>query len=267
MKSKVALAVAIALAIIAAIGIRSYLFQKEQAMRGKQTLVPVVVAATNIRSGETLRTNMVIDDQFDVRMVKHGGVILTSDLPRVLGQPLTSNVQADEPLLWSHFRSRSIIENPAAGLPVGYRQIAIPVDKVTGAAGRLLPGTIVDVLVTLRVRDERSSQIKPVTQQVLTNMRVVATDLHAREVTQFDSARQRRDIASYSTVTLQAKPIQATLLAFLADQGKMHLVIRGPADPTATDPSAIEKISLDNLDTIIRKAAQEERPTIPSTPE
>jgi pilus assembly protein CpaB len=262
-KSKVALGVAIALAIIAAIGIKTYLEREKQSIKGSQRTVPVMIAARNMRKGDVLTNDMITEEQFDVRMVKHGRVIFPRDLPKVLGQKLTADVKAEEPMLWSYFQTRSGIEDPAVGLTPGYRQITIPVDKVTGCAGRLLPGTIVDVLVTLRVRDERSSQIKPITQTVLTNMRVMATDLHSMEVTRFLSSRQRRDFASYSTVTLRTLPLQSNLLAFLADQGKMHLIIRGPADPTATDPSKIEKVTMDNLDSVIQKAAKEELPVIP----
>ena len=51
--------------------------------------------------------------------------------------------------------------------------------------------------------------------------------------------------------TLKALPQQAALLAWMADQGKIHLAIRAPDDDTALDPSSVDKVTLDNIDTIV----------------
>ncbi len=262
MKSKVALAVAIALAVLAAVGIHTYLRRETQRTVQTRKTVSVLVAVKPIRKGVKLTGDMVIDKEVDQFAVQDGRTLLSRDAERVLGQTILADVHPGEPLLWSHLKSESSTENPASGLTPGYRQITIPVDKVTGCAGRLLPGTMVDVIATLRVRRESGSAIDPVTQTVLTSMRVVATDLNVQERYEFLSARERRDFAAYSTVTLRALPLQANLLAFLTEQGKLHLVIRGPDDPTGQDPSKLDKVSLDNLDALMKKASDEKPPAI-----
>ncbi len=265
MKSKVALVVAIVLGFIAALGLRAHIVQIEQKAQGSKKTVKVLVAGRDIKAGEVIRNDMLGEDDADQNMIRDGRVILARELTNVVGRTIQRQVRAGTVLTWIHFEEGEEAADPAARTPAGYRQITIPVDKVTGCAGRLLPGTIVDVLVTLRVRRDPNAPIEPVTQTVLTGMRVVATDLHSRSVPgSFRSARQRRDYATYSTVTLRVQPLQANLLAFLADQGKLHLVIRGPADATGRDPSKIDKITLDNLDTLIRKAAVEKPP--PASP-
>lgn len=263
MKAKVALAVAIALAIIAAVGIRSYIRQEVQSKVGTRKMVTILVAKNTIKKDTKLTADMVEEREADASTLQEERNVLRRDLERFLGQPLTTTVEAGKALLWANFMRETTSENPAASLPSGYRQITIPVDKVTGCAGRLLPGSVVDVLVTLRVRrGENAQTVEPVTQTVLTHMEVVATDLNTRQPYAFEplSPTERRDFAAYSTVTLKALPLQAVLLAFLAEQGKMHLLIRGPDDPTGQDPSKIDKVSLDNLDTLIKKASEEKPP-------
>lgn len=262
MKSKVALAVAVALALLTAVSIRAYIGKKTDTAGAKRKTVKVLTAAKNLKKGEIVYGDSIGELEVDQRQVSDGRTMLASDAGKILDRKtkVLSNVRKGVFLRWSFFSEESQPEDPARGTPEGFRQVTIPVDKVTGCAGRLLPGTIVDVLVTLRVRRDANSSVEPVTQTVLTGMRIVATDLHARQVHQFLSARERRDFATYSTVTLRVLPLQATLLAFLADQGKLHLVIRGPDDATGMDPSKIDKITLDNLDTLIQKAAREKPP-------
>ena len=257
MKSKIALAVAVALAILTAVGIKAYLKQRTEESRGKVKTVKVLVAAKKMKKGDTIYSDSVKEFAVDQRSVKDRRTILASDARSIMKKKIQQNVDVNDFLNWSFFSTESRRRDPARSTPEGFRQVTIPVDKVTGCAGRLLPGTIVDVLVTLRVRTNPDRPVEPVTQTVLTGMRVVATDLHASEVYEFRSARERRDYAAYSTVTLRALPLQAALLAFLADQGKLHLVIRGPSDATGMDPSKLDKITLENLDTLIRKAASE----------
>lgn len=268
MKSKAALVVAIALAFLAAIGIKVYLNQETQQAQAVSKKVPVVFSTKIIRKGTVVTGDMVVEREVPEDTVQATHAVLAGDLERILNKmPIQNTVAADQMLTQSDFREEGAAENPAAGLPRGYRQITIPVDKVTGCAGRLLPGAVVDVLVTLRKRSDApgQGQIEPVTQLALAGVTVVATDLNVRRVQEFLSARERRDFASYSTVSLQALPLQSLLLAFLAEQGKIHLVVRNPDDPTGQDPSRMDKISLDDLDTIIRKAAEEKPESVPAT--
>lgn len=260
MKSKVALAVAVALAILTAVGIKIYLKDQAEEGRGKRKTVKVLVAAKNLKKGDTVYSDSVSELAVDQSMVKDGRTILARDARSIMKRKIQRNVNAGDLLSRLFFSAESRRRDPARNMPEGYRQVTIPVDKVTGCAGRLLPGTVVDVLVTLRVRTNPDRPVEPVTQTVLTGMRVIATDLHSSEVYEFRSSRQRRDYAAYSTVTLRALPLQAGLLAFLADQGKLHLVIRAPGDATHMDPSKLDKITLDSLDTLIQKAANEEPP-------
>lgn len=264
MKSKVALIVAICLAFLAAIGIKVYLSrQKQDAAKAVKT-VPVLFAAKEIKKGTAVSTEMVMIKDVPQTGVQDGRTLVREDLSQVLRKRVMVDVHEGEQLLWSDFIGQPGVEDVQSDLGPGYRRVTIPVDKVTGCAGLLLPGSVVDIYVALRVRTNPNGPIEPVTQLVMTGMKVVATDLNVRVPSAFLSERDRRDFAAYSTVTLRALPLQANLLVFLAEQGKIHLVTRSPDDPTMQDPSKVDKVNFDNLDTIIKKAAEEKPPALPS---
>ena len=266
MKSKVALVVAIALAILTAIGIKAYLLDEQKKYAGSTQEVTVLVATRDVTRGEVLKPGMVDTKKVPEQVVQDRRAVFDWNLNSVVGRPLQMGVKEDDILYWSYFKVEDKGEDPAAGLDQGYRAITIPVDKVTGCAGRLLPRSTVDVLVTLRLRSSPNAPIEPVTQTVLTGVMVLATDLYAVRPYQL-SGRQRREFAAYSTVTLRATPLQANVLAFLAEQGKMHLVIRASDDPTQTDPGKIDKVTMDNLDQMIKKAVAEGAPKAPAPPD
>jgi pilus assembly protein CpaB len=259
LKSRIALLVAIALAGLAAIGLRAYMTQMRQQYRARSKEVPVLVAARNIQSGQTISADMIDERMVDETAVQDGRTLMQQDLGRILGLPILANVSTGELLRWDYFRKATGQANTTIGLDApGYRAVTIPVDKVSGCGGRLLPGTQVDVLVTIRERSNDPNQpVQPVTLTALTDMRVIATDLHERPPNTFFSARERRDYASYSTVTLRATGLEARLLVHLVDQGKIHLIIRAPDDDTGTDPGRMDKITTRELDTLIEKAAKQ----------
>ena len=255
MKAKVALAVAIALAILAAVGIRAYLNKERERIGGERKVVEILVAAQRIPAGSLVKATMLKPVEVDQASITAGHYAFR-ELDAILNRRIMKNVAQDEAILRDHFFTPSRRARPAEDEPLGLRQITIPVDKVRGCAGRLVPHTIVDVLCTLRRRDAKGN-IQQETMTVLTNVTVVATDLHVDPTDTFLSAKHRRELASYSTVTLRASPLEANILAFLADQGKIHLVIRGPADETDLDPAKIDPVRLDNLNDLIKTAAQE----------
>lgn len=258
MKSKLALVVAIALALLTAVGIKSYLAQETALHKESRKTVKVLYATRKIPRGTALSPDMVNVKEVLVEAVQDGRNVFPEQLSGKLGQPVQRDVAQNALLYHEFFISNTSAENPASGMAPGFRQITIPVDKVTGLAGRLLPDSTVDILCTMRVRaGGNSSTQESVTQTVLTGVQVVATDLNVRKPAEFFSERQRRDYGSYSTVTLKVTPIQAEILAFLVDQGKLHLVIRAADDPTGRDPSRLDKITMENLDVMIKKACED----------
>jgi pilus assembly protein CpaB len=258
LKSRAALFVAILLAGLAAIGLRAYMTQMRRQYTARSKQVPVLFAARNIRSGTSIGAEMVEERMVDELAVQDGRTLMQQDLGRILGLPILANVAAGEMLRWDYFRKARGQIDSSTGLDTpGFRAITIPVDKVSGCGGRLLPGSQVDILATIRERGTDPNQpVQPVTLTALTDIRVIATDLNAQVPSTFVSSRERRDFAAYSTVTLRVDDVAARLLVHLVDQAKIHLVIRAPDDDTGLDPTVMERVTTRNLDQMIQRAAK-----------
>ncbi len=255
MKSRVALAVAIALAILAAVGLKVYMIQKDREKAATQRLIPVLVMKKNLNKGQVFTSDMAEVEQVDQAVAQGRAPVFPDQLLKFANSPIQKSVRAREILFQDHFITESALENPAKDMTPGDRQVTVPVDKVTGLAGRLIPGSIVDVIVTMRAQEDASGPAEPVTQTALTGMLVIATDLNVERPL---SARERREYASYSTVTLRANSKEAEILAHISKLGEIQLILRGVGDDTGLDrPAKLEKVTPKSLDKMIQEVVTE----------
>ena len=108
-------------------------------------------------------------------------------------------------------------------IPEGYRAMTVKVDDVVGISGFIMPGTLVDVVVTI-TPDDRSSD--PISKIVLQNIKVLASGQN------IDKPKNDREVErSIRAVTLQVTPEQAEKLALASSEGKLQLVMRNSVDP------------------------------------
>ena len=258
MKAKVALAVAIALAILAAVGIRAYLTrQREETVRTHQT-VSVLVATQSIRRGTEITGAMLGTQEMPVEALgREDQMILAREMDTIVGQTVQKDLRADDILYRSDFARGTDRADVTQTLPEQGRVVmAVPVDKVTGVAGHLLPGSVVDVLVT-RQHSDAGGATRTETRTTITGVEVVAVDLHMSRPDQFVSLDHRRDYAAYSTVLLRVSHREANILAHLTQTGRIHLATRRPTDPGLEDPTELGEVTPDNLEEQIREAARE----------
>jgi pilus assembly protein CpaB len=120
-----------------------------------------------------------------------------------------------------------------AGLPPtiteGMRAISVKVNEVVGVAGFVIPGTRVDVLVTVRTPDKTNSSES---RTVLSNVQVLTAG------TRYDQERATKDGKPIPTtvVTLLLTPDDAEKLTLASEEGRIMLALRNPLDkePTKT---------------------------------
>lgn len=112
------------------------------------------------------------------------------------------------------------------------RAAAVRVSDVTGVAGFVLPGDIVDVLVTRSLGGADQS----ITDVLLQGVRVIAIDQEANDATDKPAVGK--------TATLEVRPVDAQKLALAQQVGMISLVLRNPADLTE---SFAETVSLEDL--------------------
>jgi pilus assembly protein CpaB len=113
-------------------------------------------------------------------------------------------------------------------IPEGMRAISVRVNEVIGVAGFVIPGTRVDVMVTVR-RPDSTSQ----TRVVLSNVTVLTAG------TRFDQERATAEGKAIPTsvVTLLLTPPDAEKMTLASEEGRIMLALRNPLDtaPTVTE--------------------------------
>lgn len=147
-----------------------------------------------------------------------------SKVEEVLDRPVISNILLDEPLLEGRLAVKGSGLGLAPTIPVGMRAVTVRVNDVAGAAGFVLPGLRVDVLVTGHPPSQESNMTTTVLQNVLV--------LSAGQAMQSDA---RGTPVSVSTVTLLVTPTDAETLTLANGEGRIQLVLRNSSD------QAIEK--------------------------
>jgi pilus assembly protein CpaB len=123
----------------------------------------------------------------------------------------------------------------AAALGPGMRAITVPVTATSGVAGFIFPGDRVDLVLTHQVDGGGEGQPLRVSETILRNVRVLATD---QRINARDENGNQVPTAS-STVTLEATPKIAEKIAVAQTIGQLSLSLRSLADNSAELERAI----------------------------
>jgi pilus assembly protein CpaB len=152
-----------------------------------------------------------------------------------VGRGIITPVAENEPLLTSKVSTK----DAGGGLPIiirdGMRAVSVRVDEVIGVAGFVLPGTRVDVLLTL---DKGPSRPQSITKTLLQNVQTLA----AGQSVQRDKEGKAQTV---TVITLLVSPDDAELLALASKEGRLQLALRNTLDtlPVATNGARADKLS------------------------
>jgi pilus assembly protein CpaB len=186
----------------------------------------VAVAARDLAMGTVL-------DPADVEIVDWP----TSAVPvgyarsadEVVGRGLITTVSAGEPLLNSKLASKEAGGGLPIVIPEGMRAVSVKVDEVIGVAGFVLPGTRVDVLVTLN----------PSAQAELAATRVILQNVQTLAAGQTIQRDQDGTPQTVTVITLLVTPDQAQKLTLASTKGRIQLALRNTLDMEEVDTTAI----------------------------
>jgi pilus assembly protein CpaB len=195
-------------------------YLREQAtplMAAEPRKVGIVLAARSLPIGS------VVTEQ-DVKVVSWPGNALPSgyigSVADALGRGVSTTVAENEPLLAAKVSTK----DAGGGLPIiirdGMRAMSVRVDEIIGVAGFVLPGTHVDVMLTLDKGDNRSQSI---TRTILQNVQVLA----AGQQVQRDKEGKPQTV---SVVTLLVTLDDAELLVLAGKEGRLQLALRNTLD-------------------------------------
>jgi pilus assembly protein CpaB len=148
---------------------------------------------------------------------------------RALITPLAEN----EPVLEAKLASQQSGGGLSATIPEGMRALSVSVNEVIGVAGFVIPGTMVDVLVTGSMpTGESHGGTNAITKTILENVRVLA----AGQKIELDRDGKPQTVP---VITLLVSPEDAVKLTMASNQGKIQLALRNTIDTKTVAPPPV----------------------------
>ena len=152
------------------------------------------------------------------------------DPQKMVGMVVRNPVTAGQPL------TRGSLVGPqdrgflAAALGPGMRAVTVPVTQTSGVAGFVFPGDRVDMVLTQAVEGGGDGPPLKVSETIVRNLRVLATD---QAMDQVKDKEGKITVRPSATVTLEATPRIAEKIAVSQSMGQLSLALRSIADNTA----------------------------------
>jgi pilus assembly protein CpaB len=121
-------------------------------------------------------------------------------------------------------------------IPEGMRAISVKTNEVIGVAGFVIPGTRVDVVVTVKGDNESEA----ISRAVVSNVQVLTAG------SRFDYEKSKKDGKPIPTtvVTLLVTPQDAERISLAASEGNIMLTLRNPLDVARTETSGVRMANL-----------------------
>jgi pilus assembly protein CpaB len=179
----------------------------------------IVVASVPLQLGTRLDANNVKLVDWPSGLPVAGMMTRIED---VANRALITPVAQNEPIMEAKLAS----QQSGAGLSVS-------VNEVVGVAGFVIPGTMVDVLVTGNIPAGSGT----VTRTILENVRVLAA---GQKIEQDRDGKPQ----TVPVITLLVNPEDASKLTMAANQGKLQLALRNTIDTKLVSPAPVLQATL-----------------------
>lgn len=209
----------------------------------EEAKVEVLVAATDLPMGKIIRSEDLrwqswpedsIGPDYVVRGMSEEG---NDEAPRasiedIEGAAVRVEIVAGEPILSYKLFQRGESGFLSGVLAPGMRAVTVSVNPETGAAGFVLPGDHVDIVVIFDVLDTDDitgdTTSRTVSETIMENVRVLATDQSvASRSKPGEEGGGNETVADLAdTVTLEVTPNQAQAIAVADALGSIRLILR-----------------------------------------
>ncbi|GAA0668125.1 pilus assembly protein CpaB [Sphingomonas insulae] len=176
-----------------------------------------------------------------------------TDLSKLLGTVVRNAVTAGQPVTKGALVSPGDRGFLAAALGPGMRAVTVSVSNQAAVAGFVFPGDRIDLVLTQTVTGGGDGQPLKVSETIMRNVRVLATDQRTDNLVGEDGKSR---VSTFSTVTLEATPKMAEQLAVARTLGELSLSLRALADNSTELEEAIASgaVSMANRDPKSEKA-------------
>lgn len=231
-RTAVVVAVAVLLAAVASLGMYRVVSRMPAGTAEVKT-VDVVVAAHPLKLGTRLTADHVKVIKWPAETPVTGTFTRVDE---VVNRGLISAVEPNEPLTQTKLAPLEAGAGLPPSIPPGMRAVSVKVNEVVGVAGFVVPGTRVDVMVTLTGRQQ---QQESVTRVVVSNAQVLTAG------TKYDqeNAKEGKPIPT-TVVTLLVTPEDGERIALAGAEGQIMLALRNPLDTATTSTSGVRTAGL-----------------------
>jgi pilus assembly protein CpaB len=260
------LAIAVGVAAFASLSIYKVV-QRIPERQVEVATVHAVVAAKSMPMGTLLTADDVKLVGWPAKTPLSGGF---SDEKAVMNRGLIAAVEQNEPITDSKLAPVGVGGGLPPSIPTGMRAISVKVNEVIGVAGFVVPGTRVDVVVTVQRQTQQGAQ-DSMSRIVVTGVQVLTAG------TKIEQAKKDSEPIPSSVVTLLVTPEDAEKIALASNEGHITLTLRNPVDtkPTETqgvkmanlmgapEPPAVVKLVKNQRVAVAPKPVVEEKPAPP----
>jgi pilus assembly protein CpaB len=215
----------LAISLIVGLLAGGYVFTQFKKMALAKTLptVQVVVSSKPLPLGTRLQAS-------DLRMVTWPAAQpvqgMFTRMEDCLNRAVITSMVENEPVLEGKLAPKEGGAGLSATIPDGMRAVSVSVNDVIGVAGFVVPGTMVDVLVT------GATNNGSITRTILENVRVMAAGQRVEQ----DREGKPQIVP---VITLLVSPEDANSLTMASTQGRIQLALRNTLDSKKVEPPPV----------------------------
>lgn len=226
------IAIALVTASVASFGVYRAV-QRIPVRQVEMATVQVVVASTNLPVGTLVTKEQVKLAAWPSRTQVPGAY---NSIDQVVNRGVIQPVGENEPVTERKLAPLGAGAGLSPTIPPGMRAISVKVNEVIGVAGFVVPGSRVDVLVTVGDSVGKGGMARA----VVSNVEVLTAG------TRYDQQKAQADGKPIPTtvVTLLATPQDAERITLAAAEGKIMLTLRNPLDTVPTDTAGVRLANL-----------------------
>jgi pilus assembly protein CpaB len=233
-RTAVVVVVAVLLAGVASLGMYRVVSAQPASSDGSTvTTVDVVVAQHSLPLGTRLTRDHVKLAKWPADTQVTGAF---AKVDEVIDRGLIATVAENEPLTAAKLAPLGAGSGLPPSIPEGMRAVSVKVNEVIGVAGFVVPGTRVDVMVTLaNIQGQQDSM----TRVVVSNVQVLTAGTRYDQ----ENAKDGKPIPS-TVVTLLVSPEDGERIALAASEGQVMLTLRNPLDTLPTTTNGVRTAGL-----------------------
>jgi pilus assembly protein CpaB len=211
------LILAVVLGAGAAFTAKRWMEQQQTQPTGPSSTQPVAVMRADLQVGQVVHEREVAMVDWPLSYVPQGA---HSDAAQLEGRVVRRPLSAGEPVLETALLPAGSAAGLVSVIDPTRRAVSVRVDPVIGVAGFVVPGSHVDVLVTISRIDTDG---KPYSKVILQDVEVLAIDQKLEEA-------KEGEPQLVQVVTVETSPQDAEKLTYAAHEGQLQLALRNPTD-------------------------------------